>query len=343
MQFETWLETDLAKTLVVKKLAGSFFSGDVNANLIGVSVYRSGEPETLSGAISGYIIFPDGQTVVTTGTRDGNRAWIILPASAYTQIGIISIVIKAGNVTIAACSATVYSSTTDTIIDPGSVVPDISQLLQAIADCEEATAAAREAAEYANIMSYGEMQRALDKAFMVGKIEAAIRRVANNTKAKAIYNDGNSADANGIPAHSVCPIFLGGTAAAVAAAIKPTIPDGVATYGTLFQTVDGVVIRLQRATNTDPTIAITLTAGTGYDASVASAIKAAVVAFTDEQDIGQELVIADLSEAVQKVSSTFTLQQIVATVSDTSYTDTVPCAWNRNIRAREAYITINGA
>lgn len=340
MQFETWLETDLAKTLVVKKLAGSLFSGDANANQIGASVYRSGEPETLSGAISGYIILPDGQTVVTTGTRNGNRAWIVLPASAYTQIGIISIVIKAGDVAIAACSATVYRSTTDAIIDPGSVVPDISQLLQAIADCEAATEAAREAAEYANIMSYGEIQRALDKAFVVGKIEAAIRRVENNSKAKVIYNDGNATDDAGILAHSICPIFVGGVAAKVAAAIKPTIPEGVATYGNLQQTVDGVVIKLQRATTIDPTISITVTARTGYDDSVASAIKAAVVAFVGAQDIGQELVIADLAEAIQKVSSTFTVGQVVALVGSTTYTTTLPCGWNRYIRAREAYINI---
>lgn len=141
MAFETWLQTDLKKPISVQKLSGNLFSADDEANLIGVEVMDNGSPASFSdvSSVHGYIIRADGYTVVTEGTLSGNKASIVLPASAYAVVGQESIVIKVDAVTVGACVAYVYKTTTNVIVDPGSVVPSIAELLAMIGECEEAT------------------------------------------------------------------------------------------------------------------------------------------------------------------------------------------------------------
>jgi hypothetical protein len=144
--FETVLVSDLKKPIQVKQLTGNLFSGDNGGNKITVEVLDGGSAATLSGTVTGYILRADNATVTVTGTLSGNKASITLPASAYAVIGAVSIVVKLGTTTLGACTSYVYRTTTDTIVDPGSVVPDISELLAIIGDCETATAAANTAA-----------------------------------------------------------------------------------------------------------------------------------------------------------------------------------------------------
>ena len=146
MIFETWLTSDLKKPLRVAELKGNLFSDDNGGNRIGVEVLDDGEPATLSGGVVGYIIRADGATIMVNGTAENNRAYIDLPASAYVVIGQISIAIKVGSTTVGACAGYVYPTTTDSLVDPGHVIPSIDELLEKIADCEAATAAAMKVA-----------------------------------------------------------------------------------------------------------------------------------------------------------------------------------------------------
>ena len=148
--FETILKSDLSRPVQVTPLIGNFFSSDNEGNRINVDVYDHGSPATLTGGVMGYIIRADNVTVTVQGTASGNRASILLPASAYTVVGLISIVIKNGETTIGACTSYVYRTTTDTIFDPGHVIPSIDELLAKIGDCEAATDAAYDAAEAAD-------------------------------------------------------------------------------------------------------------------------------------------------------------------------------------------------
>jgi hypothetical protein len=150
MVFETILQSDLQKMVNVKQLTGNLFSADNGGNKITVEILDGGAPATVSGSVYGYAIREDGKTVVIEGTLSGNKASIVLPASAYAVIGKLNIVIKVGTATVGACQAYVYRTTTDAIVDPGSVVPDISELLAQIGACEEATTAANTAASAAN-------------------------------------------------------------------------------------------------------------------------------------------------------------------------------------------------
>ena len=157
--FETVLKADLTKPVNVVKLPGNLFSADSGGNMITVEVFDNGSPATLSGNVSGYVIRPDNQTVVIEGTLTGNKASVVLPASAYVVIGQVSIVVKIGTTTVGACTSYVYRTTTETVVDPGTVVPSLVELLQAVADCEAATAAAiAAAAAVASVASVAETE-----------------------------------------------------------------------------------------------------------------------------------------------------------------------------------------
>ena len=159
--FETLLKSDLKKPVTVQALQGVVFTADSAGNRVTVEVTDGGSPAALSGTVTGYVIRADGGTLAVTGTLSGNKASIVLPASAYAVPGPMQIAIRltAGSVktVLGACSGYVQRSTTDTVIDPGHVIPSLEELLaqiavmeQATADAEAATSAANTAASNAN-------------------------------------------------------------------------------------------------------------------------------------------------------------------------------------------------
>jgi endonuclease/exonuclease/phosphatase family metal-dependent hydrolase len=148
--FESWFRQDLKKPVAVRQLTGNLFSADNAANLIGVEVLNDNAPAEISGAVMGYVIRSDGATVLVQGTLEGNKCSVTLPSSCYAVIGQISIVIKLGTTTVLACTGYVYQASTDAIVDPGSVIPSISELLEKIDEMEQGTAAANTAAQNAN-------------------------------------------------------------------------------------------------------------------------------------------------------------------------------------------------
>lgn len=133
----TNLVCDLQKAVKVEYIDGVLFSQDNQANKINVTVLDGGEPATISGTVSANIIRSDGGTVAATGgSITGNVASITLPAAAYAVPGVVSIVVKltASGVitTIAAIVGNMYRSSTDTAIDPGTVIPSIQTLISQI-------------------------------------------------------------------------------------------------------------------------------------------------------------------------------------------------------------------
>lgn len=132
---------ELTRPVSVKHLNGMFFSQDVQANRIVVSVVREGTPENLSGTISANIIRADGATVAQTGTIEGNVASVTMPEAAYAIPGAIAVFVKhtqdGATSTLAAVTGYVYKSTTDTIVDPGTIIPSIQDLISSIEDATE--------------------------------------------------------------------------------------------------------------------------------------------------------------------------------------------------------------
>lgn len=133
---ETWIKTDLKSIVKVTPLSGILFSQDNMANLIGVELLDGGEPAAVSGSVSANVLRANGTTVAVAGTLSGNRASITLPQAAYAYPGMVAIVIKLTSdsvvTTIGAIQAVVYRSSTDTIVDPGTIIPSISTLIAAI-------------------------------------------------------------------------------------------------------------------------------------------------------------------------------------------------------------------
>lgn len=135
-QNETWLAHDLMNAVKVQYLDGNLFSQDNAGNLIGVTMTRDGANYSGGGSVSANVIRADGATVAVTGALSGNKATVVLPQAAYAVPGVVSIVIKLtvnGEVTtIGAVVGNVYQSSTDTAVDPGTVIPDVEALIAAI-------------------------------------------------------------------------------------------------------------------------------------------------------------------------------------------------------------------
>lgn len=140
-QNETWLAHDLMNAVKVQYLDGNLFSQDNAGNLIGVKLTRDGAAYSGGGSITANVIRADGGTVAVTGALSGNSATVVLPQAAYAIPGVVSIVVKltvnSEVTTIGAVVANVYQSSTDTAVDPGTVIPDIDAL---IAEIEAAVA-----------------------------------------------------------------------------------------------------------------------------------------------------------------------------------------------------------
>lgn len=141
---ETWFEQDLQKPVKVRYIDGNLFSHNGNGNRIGVIVTNNGEAVTLTGTVSGYAVLADGTTVPCTGTRSGNKASILVPAAAYSPGRIlISIFLTDGTTvtTLAALSSSVIMARTGNQIDPGSVVTDWTNTINAAMQSVETAAA----------------------------------------------------------------------------------------------------------------------------------------------------------------------------------------------------------
>lgn len=131
---QTWFGQDLQKAVKVNHIDGNLFSHNGNGNSIGVRVYNDGEPVTLTGTVSGYVITSDGSTVPCVGARSGNEATITIPPAAY-QPGnaFITIFLTDGSTVTTLCAAqtTVLQARTGSQVSPGSVVTDWTQTINA--------------------------------------------------------------------------------------------------------------------------------------------------------------------------------------------------------------------
>lgn len=140
-RIETWFNQDLKKAVKVQYVDGNVFSADNQGNLVGVHVFDNGSQAVIGGTVSANIVRADGATVTVNGTLTGNSVYVILPSAAYAIPGPISIVIKLINnseiTTLCAVVANVYMSTTDAVVDPGTIIPSIQALITAINEAVE--------------------------------------------------------------------------------------------------------------------------------------------------------------------------------------------------------------
>lgn len=118
----------------MKKTIGE---GDINANRFGVRVFRNGEPVQLAGSCVGYFIRAAGETVaISNGVISGNVAYVTLPQTCYAIEGVFSLAIKVSyggeTVTMRIIDGVVSRTSTDTAVDPGTIIPSVEALIQEI-------------------------------------------------------------------------------------------------------------------------------------------------------------------------------------------------------------------
>lgn len=140
-QIESWFNQDLKEAVKVRYLDGNVFSADNAGNVIGVNVYNNGIPVALAGTVNASVIRADGVTVPVAGNINNNKASVVLPQAAYAVPGVLSVVIKltygSEITTLCAVVSNVYQSSTDSVVDPGTIIPSIESLIAAINEAVE--------------------------------------------------------------------------------------------------------------------------------------------------------------------------------------------------------------
>lgn len=121
----------------------SIGEGDANGNRFGFRCLRNGQPVSLTGSsVYGHFIRADGNTIELQGTVNGNTAFVSLPDACYAVEGQFTLAIKLsdGGITgtIRMVDGTVINTTNGAIIDPGNVIPDLTEYLAVVEDAEEA-------------------------------------------------------------------------------------------------------------------------------------------------------------------------------------------------------------
>lgn len=134
---EDFVDIDLAEKSIHRSfLPRTIGEGDQLANRFGIRLLRNGEAVSIGGTCAGYFIRPSGDTVVITGTVSGNTVYVDLPQACYTYEGQFALAIKvtsgSATGTMRIIDGVVANTTTDTLIDPGTIIPTIDALLASI-------------------------------------------------------------------------------------------------------------------------------------------------------------------------------------------------------------------
>ena len=137
-------ETELNQEIKRDCLGSLFAEGDSQAHVFKVSVLTDGKAQALSGySVFGYFMRPNETTVIITGSVSGNTVTITLQAACYVYPGNFQLIIRvvSGSTRTAVYWGTGYmvKSTNEEIVDPGTVVPDLTDLLAKIDACDQAT------------------------------------------------------------------------------------------------------------------------------------------------------------------------------------------------------------
>jgi hypothetical protein len=146
---------DVDAEIQMTPLKSLYASGDKDAHIFELSLYRGAQEMDLSGASAqGYFIRADGYTVPIVGAISGNVVSLTLSEACYYIVGNFNLIIK---VSIGESRKSVFwgngyvvRSMTDAIVDEENVIPSLDELLAQIASAEAAAKAANTAATNAN-------------------------------------------------------------------------------------------------------------------------------------------------------------------------------------------------
>ena len=145
MKFKNIYKVELTNGTAPVVPLRQIYYGDKLANRVGAYVLMDGTPANISGTCVGTAIRADGSTVPLIGTVSGSQAYVDLPPACYAIPGEIQVYVKLASgeteTTVLAAVGTVRITETGTVIDPGIVIPSVSDLTIAIEDAVQLMAA----------------------------------------------------------------------------------------------------------------------------------------------------------------------------------------------------------
>ena len=187
---------------------------------------------------------------------------------------------------------------------------------------------------------------ALPSSTLVGGTFGAVLGVEGVTRAKIYENDTATTDANGIPAHSISVVAMGGDATEIATAIWLKKTPGCGTYGTTSETItddNGIstIINFFRPTQIDVAVTVDITPEVGYVALTEDLIKAAVVEYINSLPIGDDVSIARLMAATVTAGPAYDVNSItVGEVGDPQAATNLAIAFNAVAHCDVSDITV---
>ncbi len=154
-------------------------------------------------------------------------------------------------------------------------------------------------------------------------ILGAVKAVEGVTEAVIYENDTGAVDSNGLPAHSIAVVVLGGGTEDIAEQIMLRKTPGAYTHGNILVNVEddaGVnhAIRFFVPTEVSIRVSLTIHALTGYSGTTGDQIKQAIADYINALPIGQDVVISRLYLPAQlgggAGSEQFDLQNLLISV-----------------------------
>lgn len=171
-------------------------------------------------------------------------------------------------------------------------------------------------------------------------IYAAVAALSGVLRLAVYENDGDATDADGIPAHSISVVALGGNIEDIAETIAQKKTPGTGTYGdisTLVTDERGVPSTInQFQLDVVPlAVEITIQALPGYTSVTGDAIKANVAAFISDLDIGEDSYLGRLFGAAS-LTGEAAADTFYVTIVEQSRDGDPPAAGNVTIAFNEA-------
>lgn len=207
---------DVDAEIQMTPLKSLYASGDKNAHIFELSLYRGAEEMDLSGASAqGYFIRADGYTVPITGAISGNVVTLTITEGCYYVVGNFNLIIKVSTAesrkSVFWGNGYVVRSMTDAIVDEENVIPSLDELLAQISAAESAAKAANQAALAANSAATSAAQAASaadTNASAANSAANAATSAASAASAAATKIDDMTITATGLAAGAVPTVEL---------------------------------------------------------------------------------------------------------------------------------------
>ena len=169
---------------------------------------------------------------------------------------------------------------------------------------------------------------------------AALKSLRYVRDAAVYVNDGDSADANGIPGHSIACVVYSGLPAEIRETIWKKKAPGIGTYGSSsgsYTDSDGNehTISYSAPSSTQVTIVVKVrTLKSDFVlADQEDSLRTAIVNFVQALGIGKPLIISQLygvcySAVPETLRTSFMVTDILSSAAGQAHGDLYPCAWN---------------